>query len=166
MIRRPPRSTLFPYTTLFRSEGRRSDRSRRGPGPAGKERSVAELRRGTDGSGPRECAHFPEGKRGHSRKAGKRLAQEDGDPGAGQFERGFRGERPRGCGSRTRRKAAGENGGRGRWRRRSKGAPGAVAGRKSAVDGLPFTGKADSERRAKECAMRLSCLVCPLQWVM
>src|SRR3712207_8034408 len=23
MIRRPPRSTLFPYTTLFRSEGRR-----------------------------------------------------------------------------------------------------------------------------------------------
>src|SRR3712207_7216711 len=27
MIRRPPRSTLFPYTTLFRS-----DRGRRGPG--------------------------------------------------------------------------------------------------------------------------------------
>src|SRR5687768_18227729 len=25
MIRRPPRSTLFPYTTLFRSEGRGSD---------------------------------------------------------------------------------------------------------------------------------------------
>src|SRR3712207_7895954 len=25
MIRRPPRSTLFPYTTLFRSEGERSD---------------------------------------------------------------------------------------------------------------------------------------------
>src|SRR5437588_5955206 len=31
MIRRPPRSTLFPYTTLFRSKGqnaRRNDRSR------------------------------------------------------------------------------------------------------------------------------------------
>src|SRR2546427_8714037 len=28
MIRRPPRSTLFPYTTLFRSGGR--ERSRRG----------------------------------------------------------------------------------------------------------------------------------------
>src|SRR5258708_25596725 len=30
MIRRPPRSTLFPYTTLFRSlpDGRGSDRSR------------------------------------------------------------------------------------------------------------------------------------------
>src|SRR5690349_24049257 len=26
MIRRPPRSTLFPYTTLFRSPGRRGDR--------------------------------------------------------------------------------------------------------------------------------------------
>src|SRR6266498_3468874 len=37
MIRRPPRSTLFPYTTLFRSradhEGARGTRSR--PGPAG-----------------------------------------------------------------------------------------------------------------------------------
>src|SRR5260370_31356693 len=27
MIRRPPRSTLFPYTTLFRSPARGSDRS-------------------------------------------------------------------------------------------------------------------------------------------
>src|SRR2546425_8491623 len=26
MIRRPPRSTLFPYTTLFRSEGNEEDR--------------------------------------------------------------------------------------------------------------------------------------------
>src|SRR5258708_25880897 len=30
MIRRPPRSTLFPYTTLFRSR----HRQRRGPGPS------------------------------------------------------------------------------------------------------------------------------------
>src|SRR3712207_7235575 len=28
MIRRPPRSTLFPYTTLFRSSGRTTSRSR------------------------------------------------------------------------------------------------------------------------------------------
>src|SRR3712207_7698079 len=28
MIRRPPRSTLFPYTTLFRSDGRRHARDR------------------------------------------------------------------------------------------------------------------------------------------
>src|SRR3712207_7699749 len=33
MIRRPPRSTLFPYTTLFRS----------GPGPAQRRRHRAEL---------------------------------------------------------------------------------------------------------------------------
>src|SRR3989442_10710314 len=33
MIRRPPRSTLFPYTTLFRSSGRR--RVFRCPAPAG-----------------------------------------------------------------------------------------------------------------------------------
>src|SRR2546422_3063900 len=29
MIRRPPRSTLFPYTTLFRSPGRGRDRGHR-----------------------------------------------------------------------------------------------------------------------------------------
>src|SRR5690348_18112136 len=29
MIRRPPRSTLFPYTTLFRSQGNRSARQKR-----------------------------------------------------------------------------------------------------------------------------------------
>src|ERR1044071_10276244 len=31
MIRRPPRSTLFPYTTLFRSGCRRAPRSGAGP---------------------------------------------------------------------------------------------------------------------------------------
>src|SRR5438067_10364085 len=31
MIRRPPRSTLFPYTTLFRSRRRRVDHDDRGP---------------------------------------------------------------------------------------------------------------------------------------
>src|SRR3712207_7225804 len=30
MIRRPPRSTLFPYTALFRSRGARRGRARRG----------------------------------------------------------------------------------------------------------------------------------------
>src|SRR3712207_8027364 len=30
MIRRPPRSTLFPYTTLFRSQARRTVRGLRG----------------------------------------------------------------------------------------------------------------------------------------
>src|SRR5437016_7512711 len=35
MIRRPPRSTLFPYTTLFRSPRRGDDRLRGLAGPAG-----------------------------------------------------------------------------------------------------------------------------------
>src|SRR5690348_17534875 len=36
MIRRPPRSTLFPYTTLFRSVGRRAHerRNRKAAGPS------------------------------------------------------------------------------------------------------------------------------------
>src|SRR5258707_2673231 len=36
MIRRPPRSTLFPYTTLFRSCARDGDRVRRGIVPSGR----------------------------------------------------------------------------------------------------------------------------------
>src|SRR2546427_3047873 len=38
MIRRPPRSTLFPYTTLFRSLGQRRD-----AGPLGRERGMHRL---------------------------------------------------------------------------------------------------------------------------
>src|SRR3712207_7727671 len=34
MIRRPPRSTLFPYTTLFRSHRRRGAAGRRAAAPA------------------------------------------------------------------------------------------------------------------------------------
>src|SRR3989442_11743378 len=40
MIRRPPRSTLFPYTTLFRSRAVREDPVRRGLLFAGTERGV------------------------------------------------------------------------------------------------------------------------------
>src|SRR5256885_4020895 len=46
MIRRPPRSTLFPYTTLFRSLGIR--RPSRGRGP----RRSCSARRGTPHAGP------------------------------------------------------------------------------------------------------------------
>src|SRR3989454_4422546 len=35
MIRRPPRSTLFPYTTLFRSKEVKAVRERAGTGPLG-----------------------------------------------------------------------------------------------------------------------------------
>src|SRR3712207_9052347 len=33
MIRRPPRSTLFPYTTLFRSDRQRQEERQHGVGP-------------------------------------------------------------------------------------------------------------------------------------
>src|SRR3712207_8535894 len=53
MIRRPPRSTLFPYTTLFRSRGRRAVRRAR---RAGAERDLgaarARHRAGRGGLGP------------------------------------------------------------------------------------------------------------------
>src|SRR2546425_9409300 len=52
MIRRPPRSTLFPYTTLFRSPQRHERRDRRGGGeqvqryrPRGEDQPVAHERR-------------------------------------------------------------------------------------------------------------------------
>src|SRR2546426_8277570 len=46
MIRRPPRSTLFPYTTLFRSVGRRGALvANRRPGE-GEERRLERLRAG------------------------------------------------------------------------------------------------------------------------
>src|SRR3712207_7659409 len=41
MIRRPPRSTLFPYTTLFRSGGRGRARGRRARGVARPDRAGA-----------------------------------------------------------------------------------------------------------------------------
>src|SRR3712207_7118855 len=37
MIRRPPRSTLFPYTTLFRSDGPGAGRERRADPPRGRD---------------------------------------------------------------------------------------------------------------------------------
>src|SRR5690348_17878612 len=46
MIRRPPRSTLFPYTTLFRSDRRRRSRRRARTGPGNQDR----LREPTDGT--------------------------------------------------------------------------------------------------------------------
>src|SRR5256885_11999990 len=51
MIRRPPRSTLFPYTTLFRS-GRREGRGRPPPGPAAaRHRGDGAARRARPGEG-------------------------------------------------------------------------------------------------------------------
>src|SRR3712207_7299055 len=62
MIRRPPRSTLFPYTTLFRSDGEslvREHRSRSRGGRSGDRRAdaptrlVLDLRRLRERAGPR-----------------------------------------------------------------------------------------------------------------
>src|SRR5258708_19878386 len=57
MIRRPPRSTLFPYTTLFRSprQGQAAARGRPG-GPAleGRRRQAAQVQRGARGGRHRD----------------------------------------------------------------------------------------------------------------
>src|SRR5688572_32508047 len=63
MIRRPPRSTLFPYTTLFRSP-RRGRRHRDAVLPAGLAphrgaRPVALLRRGQQGGAARSAGGMP-----------------------------------------------------------------------------------------------------------
>src|SRR3712207_7966487 len=52
MIRRPPRSTLFPYTTLFRSEGRET-RTTHDPNGAGPELRTAQTTQCPNGAGPR-----------------------------------------------------------------------------------------------------------------
>src|SRR3989454_2224721 len=44
MIRRPPRSTLFPYTTLFRATGPAGDASPGSPRPASTRRTRREAR--------------------------------------------------------------------------------------------------------------------------
>src|SRR5437588_1431861 len=44
MIRRPPRSTLFPYTTLFRSQGRRRAHEFRGVSAIAVQRARSRLR--------------------------------------------------------------------------------------------------------------------------
>src|SRR3712207_7599308 len=54
MIRRPPRSTLFPYTTLFRSPRRRPRGERARVGGAGDARVLPGLRRP-----PAARAHVP-----------------------------------------------------------------------------------------------------------
>src|SRR3712207_8368861 len=61
MIRRPPRSTLFPYTTLFRSEGVEIARSQRPR--AGKhfkrQRPAAQLALDGQGQSPRDMQRLP-----------------------------------------------------------------------------------------------------------
>src|SRR3712207_9112633 len=74
MIRRPPRSTLFPYTTLFRSA--RPDR----PSPPAPDSAAARGRR----RGPRLLLLHPPAERGRERQHG---AEQDADDGAERVRR-------------------------------------------------------------------------------
>src|SRR3989442_7380711 len=60
MIRRPPRSTLFPYTTLFRSPGgpARQDPGRESPSPRPDLRRGLEARRLAQGAGDRKSTRL------------------------------------------------------------------------------------------------------------
>src|SRR6266511_6430495 len=69
MIRRPPRSTLFPYTTLFRSSA-----AARSPAP----------RAGGDGVAGAACGHH------RPRRAPRTRAARARDAGAGRARRGGR----------------------------------------------------------------------------
>src|SRR2546426_3614274 len=61
MIRRPPRSTLFPYTTLFRSRGGSQGIERRRHG--GHDRPGASVGQAYQKPGERRRLGFPEGER-------------------------------------------------------------------------------------------------------
>src|SRR2546429_6395126 len=56
MIRRPPRSTLFPYTTLFRSRGGLDHPGERGPAGRGVENVVRGPAAGVEPAAPADAA--------------------------------------------------------------------------------------------------------------
>src|SRR3712207_6949797 len=75
MIRRPPRSTLFPYTTLFRSRGARCGGRRRSrSGCPGSARPAAPSRPTTAVRGRRPCTRGPIARR---RRAGAGRARSE-----------------------------------------------------------------------------------------
>src|SRR2546426_8426095 len=63
MIRRPPRSTLFPYTTLFRSPLAAYPVAAAEPGLEGNDCDQSQLldSRADDGPGASEAVRYPEG---------------------------------------------------------------------------------------------------------
>src|SRR2546426_10909421 len=86
MIRRPPRSTLFPYTTLFRSHRQEGRRVARGAGPL-RAREPPEGR-GGDGRMPLQGGDGP---RRASRKKGADADREGRGSPQGQLARDARG---------------------------------------------------------------------------
>src|SRR2546430_16712955 len=89
MIRRPPRSTLFPYTTLFRSDGRLASTDRRSYPVTRRRRrvdgrdSAIPAARDRGGLGGRGAGHGGAGKRGGARHRKP----------AGDWSTGVRGQR-------------------------------------------------------------------------
>src|SRR3712207_8889689 len=69
MIRRPPRSTLFPYTTLFRSEGDRYEREKNADGCAKGRRHKVHRPQGVDREAECDCAKVDE-RRTHEPEVG------------------------------------------------------------------------------------------------
>src|SRR3712207_8910686 len=68
MIRRPPRSTLFPYTTLFRSRGQNVTPSRvpqLAAASDARQRPQSELQSAADTGGLEVCAHSHYGREFH-----------------------------------------------------------------------------------------------------
>src|SRR5437016_11472567 len=57
MLRRPPRSTLFPYTTLFRSRRRSAERLHREPGDRGEVRGGGRAPNGNQLPAVRRVTH-------------------------------------------------------------------------------------------------------------
>src|SRR3989475_11837011 len=87
MIRRPPRSTLFPYTTLFRSERQRSGRRQRGVGleaPVGRDAANPDAAAGD--APPNHGAQRPD-KRRIARDAADQLVERRGGGGEPQGRR-------------------------------------------------------------------------------
>src|SRR3712207_9495470 len=85
MIRRPPRSTLFPYTTLFRSSGGATTPATRDPRPATPQRAEADPAGGTVRCSSTACT-----------QAGLEVQSpiEDGDCGGGSWRRIDAGDTP------------------------------------------------------------------------
>src|SRR2546425_706570 len=74
MIRRPPRSTLFPYTTLFRSRGKRDGRLAE---LAAKFETDFRLALDDDLNAPRACAALFESSSSAKRKSVSNLRSEE-----------------------------------------------------------------------------------------
>src|SRR3712207_8591783 len=74
MIRRPPRSTLFPYTTLFRSGGERADRRRLGGALLAAHQHAADRRGdGVEHEGQPHVVHADDGAEGEVDRKSTRL---------------------------------------------------------------------------------------------